>query len=609
MKKLFTACCSVAVALLIGGTAMTAIPVKAVPTTYADYITISENGSGIALEPSLVLEPEAFADIPTSGDVKPASVILTPNASMNVELSDGTKSLASAFDTHLKGKYIPIVRLDNATVTPFINWLKNTYAISDIMAISSDITVLEKLYADSTAYLVNTVYDLTDTTLSADRYAEWPHVGAANKAGCNILMYSVQPNLAVATEYVEAMAKLVWAVAETKEEAVEAMAAGCYGVVSSDFDAMADALSYFEKDGFARAQYIAAHRGITGYCNEQSKTAIAASANEGATHIELDIQITSDKQILICHNSSTASTATGSKYFALSKAAELREMYLKDYSRKYDDTFPTLEETIELLIDTDVIFIIELKLDGASSLAVDKLQAIETLKTVLDKYPKMQGRWIAITFYSAYAEKMREIFPEVPVGFLGSATSAKAQEENSTYPQYWGGVYATRGNMSSCMKNILRKYNVSLDEMTFDNGRKDDDPNQIQQVTNQMSASYLARGYAQNTWTFEDLLHYNIKCNIATTNAAEECAMVVKTIDAKSALTSKELAAKKATLTCTTYNGWKVQKECDIIVVAQEGGKAKVLFYLEQKSTRPNGKVVTWGLYSNLMQVDVDAAD
>ena len=607
MKKLLTVCCS-ACALLLCGTAMTSIPAKAVATTYSDYITISDNGSGIMLEPSLVLEPESFSEIPEATEtVKPASVILTPNASMNVTLDDESKSLADAFDTYLKGKYIPVVRLDNTTVTPFINWLKNTYQIYDIMAISDDIEVIGKLFNDSTAYLVNTVYDLTDVNISTDRYAEWKHIGEANKAGCNILMYSVQPNLPVAAEYVEAMAKVCWAVADTKDEAVEAMAAGCYGVVSSDFDAMADALSYFEKSGFARAQYIAAHRGITAYCNEQSKTAIAASANEGATHIELDLQVTADKQILICHNSGTGTTATGSAYFALSTAAELRQMYLKDYSRKYDDTFPTLEETIELLIDTDIIFIFELKLDGASSLAgdPDRLDAIGTMKKVLDKYPAMQGRWIAITFYSLYAERMREVFPEVPVGYLGGATSAKANEKDSTYPQSWGGTGVSRAKMPECMRNILRKYNVSLDEMTYDNGRPDSDPQQVQQVTNNMSASYIARGYAQNTWTFEDLFHYTIKCNIATTNGAEKCAMVVKTIGAPASLTAAQLSAGKATVPCKTYNGWKVEKECDIIVVSQEGNKAKVLFYLEQQSTRPNGKVVKWGLYSNLVEITI----
>ena len=605
MKKLLIVGCS-ALALVIGGTAMTAIPAKAAPSAYyTDYVTISENGSGIMLEPTLVLEPETFAELTPLKDAtqKPASVILTPNASMNVTLDGETESLASAFDTYLKGTFIPVVRLDDTTVSPFIKWLKETYSVSDIMAISDDISVIETLYADKQAgYLVNTVYDLTDTTLSTDRYAEWTHIGQANKAGCNILMYSVQPNLPVAAEYVEAMAKVCWAVADDKEEAVTAMAAGCYGVVSSDLSAMTDALGYFEESGFARAQYIAAHRGITAYCNEQSKTAIAASANEGATHIELDLQVTADKKIFIGHDNNTGRVSNKNYYFANATAEQLRSLTLGDYSQKYKDTFASLEETIELLIDTDIIFIFELKLDGASTRAVDTLQAIETLKTVLDKYPKMQGRWIAISFYEPYATKMMEIFPEVPVGYLGGASSGKATEAGSSYPPNWGGTgYVTRASMANCMQKILRKYNVSLDEMTFDNVTQE-----LQSVTNKMSAGYLARGYAQNTWTFDSLLNYTIKCNIATTNAAEKSAMHVKTIGAPASLTAAQLTAKKATVPCVTYNGWKLEKECDIIVVSQEGNKAKVLFYLEQTDyLKQTNSDISWGLYSNLVEVTI----
>lgn len=603
MKKRF-ALCSVALAALLFGGVGYGISANAV-NAYANYVEVAENGSGLMLEPTVVMEPASFSEMTAAADasVKAASVIVTPDAEMNVTLGGEKKTLAQTFDGYLKAKFIPIVRVDQTTVGPFLEWLKNTYTIADIMAISKDVSALETLYADqSVGYLVNTVYDLTDATISSDRYGEWDHIGAANKAGCNILLYDGgQTNLPVAAEYVEAMAKLCWAYTDGVEETVSAMAAGCYGVVTDALSEVGEAFGYFKESGFARAQYVAAHRGITAYCNEQSKTAIMATANEGATHIELDLQVTKDKKILVCHNSGTSFTSTGNAYFSLATAEVLRTMTLKDYSKKYNDTFPTLEETIELLLDTDVIFIFELKFDGASALAVDELEAIETMKSVIDKYPQMKGRWFTITFYSAYAEKMREVCPEIPVGFLGAATSQKTNDTKDTdhpYPSAWGGTYITRANMSSCMRNILRKFNVSLDEMTYDSEKGTTDG-----TTNNMSAGYLARGYAQNTWTFESTLHYSIKCNIATSNAAEDCAMLVKELSAPATLTEAQLTAKKAILTCTTYNGWQVEKECDIIVVSREGDRAKVLFYLSQDAG--DKAHTTFGLYSNLAEVTV----
>lgn len=585
-------------AVLVGQVSVGDFSVRAAAKTYSTYNSVTSTGTELVLEPTLVYEPASFAEIGEAKGAakKPASVIVTPDNEMNVTLGGKENSLASVFDSYLKGSFIPVVRLDGTTVDAFISWLKNTYTISDIMAVSTDVSVLEKLYADDTAYLVNTVYDLTGAMIGEDRYGEWDHIAAANKAGCNILMYDgSEKNLPVAAEYVEAMAKVCWAVTENREEAVSALAAGCYGIVSGSYTEMGEALDVFSKPGFARAQFVAAHRGITGYCNEQSQTAIAASANEGATHIELDIQITKDEQIFICHNSDTNYTSNGTARFATATAAAIKKLRLSDYSRKYGDTFPTLEEAIDLLKDSDVIFIIELKLDASSALAVDELHAIENLKKVMDAHPEMKGRWIAITFYGPYAEKMREVLPEIPVGYLGGGLSDKEKEESKSA---WGGANATRSNLSRCMQMICRKYNVSIDEMDYDNVSHTNTG-----VNNRMWTDWIARGYALNTWTFEDLVHFSTKCNIATSNAAEDCAMLVKEIGAPASLTEADLEAGKVTVPCTTYNGWQVEKECEIIVVSREGNKAKVLFYLTQ-NTRDAAKV-KFGLYSNLTEIAI----
>ena len=279
------------------------VPAVAAPESYKNYVSVATQGSGLTIEPTLVLEPETEDQLDNKGF---ASVIVTPDAEMNVELGQ-KRSLKDLFDQKLKGKYIPVLRLTAETAEPFLSWWKGTYTISDIMVLSKDISVLQKIYADEKGYLINTVYDLTDTQLTADRYAQWDNIAAANKAGCNILLYDVQENLPVAAEYVSAMSKVCWARAEDKEEGALAIAAGCYGVVAADRDTLKDSLGYFTEKGFARAQYIAAHRGITKYANEQSLTGIMASYNEGATHVEIDIQTAA---------SSAATTATSPMFRA-----------------------------------------------------------------------------------------------------------------------------------------------------------------------------------------------------------------------------------------------------------------------------------------------------
>lgn len=64
---------------------------------------------------------------------------------------------------------------------------------------------------------------------------------------------------------------------------------------------------------------------------------------------------------------------------------------------------------------------------------------------------------------------------------------------------------------------FLRKYNMTLDE-------------ELSAATYTTARNYLARGYTQNTWTFKDMSHFSGGANIATTDKAEEGAMLVRQV-------------------------------------------------------------------------------
>ncbi len=579
-KALFLSAVSALVLCFTAG----AIPAFAAPASYNSYINVATQGSGLLIEPTLVYEPSGEDGLDGTGY---ASVIVTPDAEMKVDL--GTeRTLQDFFNRNLKGKSIPVIRLTAETVDPFLGWLSDTYTILDIMAVSDDIAVLEKIYADEKGYLVNTVYDLTDAELSADRYAQWENIAAANKAGCNILMYDVRENLNVVAEYVSAMSKVCWAVAETEEEAVRAISVGCYGVVSADKAVLGGSLGYFEKKGFARAQYIAAHRGITKYANEQSLTGVMASYNEGATHVEIDIQITSDGHLVSCHNSDTGYVTknTHNGYIIKETLASLKKVKLSNFSERYMESFATLDDICEAMQKTDVILIVELKLDSASKTAVEDLKAIETLKNTMEKYPGMKGHWITITFFSPYAKGMKELIPEVPCCFLGAGISTMESQEGK---KAWDGENKSMLDLRGKIE-FLRKRNIGLDETMAD-------------TTNTTAQNYLARGYVQNTWTFEDLSHFGYKANIATTNKAEDCAMLIKEVAINDVtLTREQLASGKATVACRTYNGWVTDCACDVIEVSRTGDTAQVLFYYLQKV---EGSTYEYGLYSELKTVAI----
>lgn len=587
MKKI-TAVLSAALAVAIGSgvsfgfQARSAHAVK----TYANYMSVNASEDGLVIEPTAILEPASFAEI--SGGAN--SVILTPSADMKVTLGGETRSFESVFDNTLKAKYIPVVRLTSATVDGFIDWMTNTYTVSDMMAISSELSVIQKLYADEVCQIVNTVYDLTDKEIGSDRYWAWQYLGDANAAGCNILMLDASDeNLPVAAEYISAMSKVCWGYAEDKIEGVSAVTAGCYGIVSPSAGVLKNTLDVFTEDGFARAQYIAAHRGITTYCNEQSLTSVAASVNEGATHIELDVQITKDRDILICHNSESNGTGSKNGYYFVSTLAEhMRRLQLVDYSNKYDDTYPTLREVFDLVRGTDVILILELKFDNGSTAASEQLNAVEKLKEITDEYPDMAGHWFTITFFAPYAEGMKTYLPKVPVGHLGGAQAGAEKDKNLPA---WGGKWCGMGTMAPKIA-FTRSYNMVFDE-TYQN------------ATNTTALSYLARGYVQNTWTFDDLRHFDARANIATTNKAEDCALLAKEISTEAiTLTAEEYAKGTVQAKFTTYNGWVKSGECKIIEVAREGNTVTALLHYTQPYAY-GGADRTYGLYSKPVTITI----
>jgi glycerophosphoryl diester phosphodiesterase len=405
-----------------------------------------------------------------------------------------------------------------------------------------------------------------------------------------------QANFDVVADYVEAMTKCCWGYVENKTEAVSAIADGAYGIVSSDESVLSDAISYFSKSGYAKAQNLAAHRGITAYANENSLTAIASSINEGATHVEIDLQITADGQIVICHDSETNATSVSGTYFERATLAALNRFKLSDYSEKYGDTYPTLEEVISLAKNNDLIFIFELKFGGATTNIVDNLKPIDKLKEILDQHPEMQGRWYAITFYAPFAERMQELMPEIPVGYLGGATSGKESDQGLTG---WNGGHVGMTKISDKIA-FLRKYHLGLDEVYYES------------ATNSTAQTYLARGYTQNTWTFDNVSHFTVKADVATSNAVEKAAMFAKELGVGTLnLTKDDLANGTATVACRTYNGWLVDLPCEIIVVDQTESGASVLLYYKQEwsytQTLTNQDPVTVngynGLYSKLINI------
>ncbi|MDE5897081.1 MAG: hypothetical protein K2H43_04635, partial [Clostridia bacterium] len=156
----------------------------AAPASYESLVNVSSQGSGLRIEPSVVFEVKDEADLASIADLRPTTVLLTVDDSLNVTLSDGKLPFRSVFDGYIKGVSIPALRIETMMAAlAFQSFMKNTCYISDVMVVSSSLRILEIIYSDEVCYIANGVYDVSDVTLSANRYDFWDYIADANRVG------------------------------------------------------------------------------------------------------------------------------------------------------------------------------------------------------------------------------------------------------------------------------------------------------------------------------------------------------------------------------------------------------------------------------------------
>jgi len=114
---------------------------------------------------------------------------------------------------------------------------------------------------------------------------------------------------------------------------------------------------------------IFAHRGFSGYYPENTLLSFKRAIDEGVDGIELDVQMTKDKELVVIHDEQLGRTFQGNGFIQDHTLSELKEKKLSpifqsylDYEREWEkEKIPTLIEVLELLKETDVILNIELK--------------------------------------------------------------------------------------------------------------------------------------------------------------------------------------------------------------------------------------------------------
>ncbi len=157
-----------------------------------------------------------------------------------------------------------------------------------------------------------------------------------------------------------------------------------------------------------------AHRGFSGKYPENTLLAFKKAIDEGVDGIELDVQFTKDKEIVIIHDETIDRTTDG-KGNVFDYTYEELEKFDASYIYKGKMGFnkiPTLREYFELIKETNIITNIELKT------GVNEYLGIEEKVLELIKEFHMEERVIISSFNHYSILRMKKIAPQIKCGFL-----------------------------------------------------------------------------------------------------------------------------------------------------------------------------------------------
>lgn len=126
---------------------------------------------------------------------------------------------------------------------------------------------------------------------------------------------------------------------------------------------------------------ITAHRGGAKLGNENTLSCIERGIASGAELVEIDVHLTKDGQVVVCHDPSIDRTTTGKGMIEDMTLEQVRSFKIKDAAgQETQECIPTLEEVLEL-INGRCMLLLEIKLNhkdqypGISRKAIDAVNA------------------------------------------------------------------------------------------------------------------------------------------------------------------------------------------------------------------------------------------
>lgn len=352
-------------------------------------------------------------------EVKPTTAIIYVDENMNACSENGKSLGMSIKDVYLGYLYQRIIPAfyikTEAIADKFIDYYKENISLMDAFVISDNKDIVKNVREN--LYYLRGIVDYSKVEVDS---SYWKNVVAdSNASKANVVILSAKDASYEAIRYIQARFKTVWIDNDnlSKIDVKEQIVNGAYGIVYDDFRFVHDTIYLCQNDNLYmnRIPYNVAHRGTVFTKAENSLEGFIDAYNNGATHIEIDIRLTKDKQIVIMHDESIDRTTTGSGNVAQLTLSQIKQYKIDSYlkgsienSKDYAN-IPSLEEVFNEFKDKDVVLVVEIK--------SYEVELIEELKKLINKY-EMADNMVVISFHNSQLVNMKNIIPEVPTSLL-----------------------------------------------------------------------------------------------------------------------------------------------------------------------------------------------
>ena len=343
----------------------------------------------------------------------------TGSALLKVESKDGSlyangKRLKDQLNV-LKTKKIPVLHIEQAGIEEAVVEALSETSTTDVQVVSSDKEIIKSIKQLNPKIRGGLVYENSLNKHDLQQIVEDVH-----ESSSKMVMLPLKNLTADNVYYLHNRMVSVWGIGgDTMADTHELLHLGVDGIVTNQPANAVKAFSQYPEKTVIQRPIVAAHRGVPSQAPENTMVGYRMAYDLGADQIETDVQRTKDGHLVIMHDNTVDRTTNGTGEVDQLTLEEIRGF---DAGMKYDEKFagekiPTFKEFLQEFKGKDVVLLVELKDHGIEQQVIDEIKSEGMMDQV-----SMQS------FYLDSMQLMNEISPELPIGYLFSASVPKTYD-------------------------------------------------------------------------------------------------------------------------------------------------------------------------------------